>query len=91
MKLIDYAFFAVNVASSDPWVGQSPKFKISVFLLSEELISTSKIITTLPNLLATEEVSCLSNPIPYPEYLCLSKSAFFTNLTASSKEFFSTG
>ena len=43
----------------------------------EELISTPKIITLLPNLPPEiEKISCLSNPSPYPEYLYLSISAF---------------
>ena len=67
---------------------------IGPFLLStyrEEFIATPNIITFPPNPLANEKVPCLSNPIPYPEYLHLSKSAYFTNSTAPNKEFSSTG
>ena len=33
----------------------------------------------------------LSNPIPYPEYLYLSKSAFFVKVTAPNKQFSNVG
>ena len=55
-------------------------------ILVDELISTPKIITFLP--VPPEEKNpckkdpCPSNPVPYPEYLCLSMSAFLVNLTA---------
>ena len=94
MKLIECFFYGVIVVSFNPCVVPSPRIKISFFLLStctEELISTPKIITFLPNPLATEKVPCLSNPIPYPEYFYLSISTFFTNLTAPNKEFSSIG
>ena len=48
LKLIEYFFSAVNVVSSNPCVGISPRTKISFFLLepyTEELPSTPKIIT----------------------------------------------
>ena len=55
---------------------------------TEELISTPKIITILPNpLVGNEKVPFVSNPIPYPDYLYLSISTFFTNLTAPNREF----
>ena len=38
-----------------------------------------------------KKLSFISNPIPHPEYLHLSKSAFFTILTATNKEFSSVG
>ena len=50
-KLIGYLAFAVNVVSSNPCVGYSPRIKIFLFLLSictNEIISTPKIITFLP-------------------------------------------
>ena len=81
-------FAAVNVVSSDPCVGHSPKIKIYFFLFSTytgELISTQKSFTFLPIPLATEKDLRLPNPIPYPEYLCLSISKFFTNLSAPKK------
>ena len=52
---------------------------------AEELTSTPKIIVFLPNPLATENVPRPPNPIPYPEYLHLSISAFLTNLTTPKK------
>ena len=71
------------------------KIKISFFLLSifvDELISTPKIITFLPNPTpGDEKLSCLSNPIPYPEYLYLLISAFLVKLTALNKQFSSVG
>ena len=69
--------------------GLNQELKHFFFLLStctEELTSTQKIIAFLPNKLATEKVPHLSGPIPYPKYLHLSISAFFTNLTALNKE-----
>ena len=49
------------------------------------LISTPKVIKFLPDLLATQKALNLSDPKPYPEYMYLSKSAFFTKLTAPNK------
>ena len=67
-----------------------PKIKIYFFLLSifvDELISTPKVITFLPNPVPeNEKLSCLSNPIPYPEYLHLSISAFLVKLTTPNKQ-----
>ena len=63
---------------------------MSFFLLSisvDELISTPKIITFLPILLATEKNVFLSNSIPYPEYPYLSIPAFLVNLTDPNKQF----
>ena len=52
----------------------------------------SKIITFLPNpSLGNEKFPFTSNPVPNSEYLYLSISAFFTNLTVPSKEFPSGG
>ena len=49
-------------------------------------------ITFLPNPpVGNEKVPFISNPVPYPEYLYLSISAFFNNLTAPNKEFSSVG
>ena len=65
---------------SNPFVGTLVKIKIYFFFLStctEELVSTPKIITFLPNpVTGNEELPCLSNPITYPEYLYLLISAF---------------
>ena len=41
--------------------------------------------------LENEKVLFTSNPIPHPEYLYLSISAFFANLTEPNKEFLSVG
>ena len=88
MKLFEYFFSAVNVVSSNPCVVPSPGIKMSFFLLStstEELASTPKIITFLPNTpVGNEKVPFVSNPIPYPEYL---SQPFFTNLAAPNKKF----
>ena len=66
-----------------------PKIKIYFFLLSifvDELISTLKLITFMPNLITGDEkLPCLSNPIRYPDYLYLSKSGFLAKLTAPNK------
>ena len=49
---------------------------------------SSKKIALLPYLpLGCEKVPFYSNPIPYPEYLYLSMSAFFVNLTAPNRQF----
>ena len=59
---------------------------MSLLLLSvcaEELISTPKINTFSPNPPPeNEKIDRLSNPIPKPEYLYFSKSAFFVKVTA---------
>ena len=86
IKLIKYFFSVVSVLSSNLCEGTSMRIKIYFFLLStftEELISTLKIVTLQPNPpLGNENVPFQSNPIPYPEYLYLSLSAFLANLTA---------
>ena len=52
-------------------------------------MSTPKIIILQANLpLVNENVLCQSNPIPYPEFLYLSISAFLVNLTAPNKQRF---
>ena len=71
--------------------GPSSRIKMSYLLLStctEELISTPKIITFLPNQpVGNEKNPVISNPISYLEYLYWSTSVFFTNLTAPDNEF----
>ena len=67
---MDYAAFAVNVASSNPCVRPLLRIKISFFLLSacaEELLSAPNIITFLPSQLQSdnEKNPRESNPIPY--------------------------
>ena len=50
-------------------------------------MSTPKFITLKPNpSLETEKAPFPSNPIPYREYVCLSISAFWINLTAPKKK-----
>ena len=50
------------------------------------------IITFLPvPPLGCEKNPCLSNPIPYPEYLYLSVRSFLVILTAPTKQFSSVG
>ena len=76
---------------SSPCVGLLPRSKISFFLLSifvDELISIPTIITFQPvPPLRWEKNSYLSNLILYPEYLCLSISAFLVKLTAPNEQF----
>ena len=60
----------------------------SIIICKEESISAPKIITFLPNPIAVNpKVPYISNPIPYPECLYVSVSAFFTDLTAPNKDF----
>ena len=55
---------------------------------TELLIPAPKITTFWPNpQLGCEKVLLESNPIPYPEYLYLSISVFFVNLTATNRQF----
>ena len=58
----------------------------------ELLKSAPKIITFLPSPpLGCVKLPLESNPIPYPEYLCLSTSVFFVNLTAPNRQFCNVG
>ena len=55
-----YIAYAVNLVSSNPRVGPSPRIKISFPLLSictDELISPPKIMTIFPNLPSVNENS----------------------------------
>ena len=55
-------------------------------------MSTPKYITFAPNLTpGNKKLPCLSNSIPYPEYLYLSISAFLVKLTPPNKLFSSVG
>ena len=86
------AFFFCNVVSSKPSVGPLPRIKTPCFKLPicrDELISAPNIITFLLNPLPSdnEKLVHASNPISYPEYLCLPKSAFLVNLAGPNKEF----
>ena len=69
VKLIEYLAFAVIVVSFNPCVRPSPRTKIFItFLLlsyTEELLSTQKIMTFLPQLPSVnEKCERASNPIP---------------------------
>ena len=94
VKLIEYIFSAASV-SSNLCVGLLPRIEISFFLLSifvDELISTPKIFILLPvSPIECEKNHFLSNPVPNPEYLYLSISAFSVKLTAPNKQFSSAG
>ena len=55
---------------------------------TDELISTPKIIALLAKLpVGCVKIPLPSNPIPYPEYLYISTSAFLVILTAPNKQF----
>ena len=94
VKLSEYISSVLSVCSN-PCAGLLPKIKIYFFLLTifiDELISTSNIMTFLPNPVPeNENVSFLSNPISYPEYLYLSISAFLVKVTAPNKQFSNVG
>ena len=82
----------MNVVSSNICIGPLPRIRISFFLLSacaDELISTPKIMTFLPDPLLSDNVklSLVSDTDPYSQYLYLSRSAFLVSLTANNKEF----
>ena len=67
-----------------------PFFFISIIV--DELMSTPRIITFLPNPVpGNEKLLFLSNPIPYPEYPYFSMSVLLVNLTAPNKQFSSAG
>ena len=76
---------------SIPCIKSLPRTNMLLVLLLacvELLKSAPKIITFLPY----PPLGCVkrpleSNPIPYPEYLYLSISAFFVNLTAPNRQF----
>ena len=67
-KLTGYFATAVNVVSSNPCVGPSPRIKISFHLISictDELISAPKIMTFLPTTPSvSENYERESNPMP---------------------------
>ena len=75
---------------SIPCLKPLPRTKMLLVLLlacAELLILAPKMITFLPYLpLGYEKVPLESNPIPYPEYLYISISAFFVNLTAPNRQ-----
>ena len=59
---------------------------LSIFV--DEIMSTPKIITFLPNPIPrNEKLPCLSNPISYSEYLYLSTLTCLVKLTAPNKIF----
>ena len=67
-----------------------PRTKILLVLLlayAELFKPAPKVITFLQYPpLGCEKLPLESNPIPYPEYLYVSISAFFVNLTAPNKD-----
>ena len=89
-KKYEYIFTALSVCSN-PCVRLLLKIKISFFLFSifvEELISTPKTITFLPNPIpGDEKLRWLSNPTPYPQYLYLLILAFLVKVSAPNKQF----
>ena len=58
-------------------------------ICTDELISAPKhyYIGTKPTPSDNEKLLYASNPLPYSENLCLSGSAFFTNLEAPNRTF----
>ena len=87
---MEYIFSADSV-SSNTCVEPLPRIKISFFLLSifpDELKNAPNIITfLLVSPLGCEKNPCLSNPIPYQEYLRLPISTFLVNVTAPNRQF----
>ena len=76
---------------SIPCIKSLPRTRMFLLLLActELLISAPEIITFLPNPpLGCEKVPLELNPVPYTEYLYLSMSVFFANLTAPNRQFF---
>ena len=55
---------------------------------TDELLSTPKIITFLPQEFKIEKSQREPNPMPYPECEYLSRSAFLVNLAAPNKQSF---
>ena len=88
---IEYFVSAVNVVSSKPCIVPLPRIMIFYPWLSistDELISTSKIMTFLPKLKSGNENSEReSNPIPEPLYTHLSGSAFLVQSIQVKKAF----
>ena len=88
VKLIGY--LAVNVVSSNPYVGTSLRIKISFPLLSigrDEFILTQKIMTFFPTLpSANKNCERESNPMSYLLNLYLLRSAFFISFTDPNKQ-----
>ena len=86
-KLIEYWASAVNVVSSNSYVGPLPSSKISFFLLSictDELMSIPKITSFLPMLLSGNETNEReSNLMLWPLYLYLPGSSFLVSFTDS--------
>ena len=71
---------------------QNQNISFPVINLFGELMSTPKYITFRPNQMAgNERLPFLLIPVPYPEYLYLSISAFLIKVTAPNKQFSSVG
>ena len=81
---------AVNVVLFNPCDGPLPRIKISFTLLSictDEPISAPKLVTFLPTLPSGKEYSIrVSNPIPKPLCVYLSRSVFLVNLKSPNKQ-----
>lgn len=79
-----YSASPVNDEPSYPSV--RPSFPLSACI---EKLSTQNIFVFLQSPLSpdNENVSGVSDPIPYPEYKYLSQSSFLVKLTTSNKEF----
>ena len=77
-----------------PCTNYLPRRRILCFLslACEELLkSAPKIIQLLPTPLSKLNCPCLSNPMPVPEYLYWSISAFLVKLTALNKQLSNVG
>ena len=80
------------MVSSNPYVDPSPRIKVSFPLISicrDELISAPKIMTFLPMRPSINEYSEQeTNPMPWPLYLYLSRSAFLVSFKNPNKQLF---
>ena len=81
-KLLYHLFLVQNLY-------QEQEYYFFLVLACEELLPkfAPKIIQFLPTPLPKLNSPCLSNPIPYPLYLCLSISVFLVKLTAPTNNF----
>ena len=91
-KLIENWNSAINIVSPNPYDGTLPRIEICFPLLSichDELISTPKVMTFLSMLAPGAESSEREkNPMPWPLYKYLSRSALLANLTLSNVQSF---
>ena len=81
---------AVNVVSSNPYIGPSQGIKISFPLLSictDELISAPEIMTFFPKLPSANKNSGReSSPMLYSLYMYLSRSAFLVSFADPNQQ-----